>query len=138
MRYPNKEYEVPDGRKLTVSLLNDPVNGSTIFHLDYNSATVISFGWTGLRLEDCDNQKPLDGDEFLLDTVDYPWAVKWFEETQLAEPTGEYRTWLKDIKYAFDTGNIDNWEKSADPKSGIDRKEYPVYRVNMYKIKEGE
>lgn len=138
MRYPNKKYEIPDGRQLTVTLLSDPINGSTVFHLEYEGSAVISFGWTGLMLEDCDNQKPLDSDEFLLDTIHYPWAKDWFAENQLAEPTGEKRTWLKDPKYAVDTGNLKNWQDSANPNSGIARQEYPVYRVNMYMIKQGE
>ena len=137
MRYPNKKYEIPDGRELTVTILSDPINGSTIFHMEIGGGTVISFGFTGLELDKCDNQRPLQSDEFLLDTVAYPWAEDWFAENELAEATGEHRIWLEDSKYAFDTGNIDNWVQSANPNSEIRRKEYPVYRINLAKIKEG-
>ena len=138
MRYPNKTYEIPDGRKMCVVLESDPINGSTVFRLDYEGAIMISFGYTGLQLEACDNQKKLNEDEFLLDIITYPWAVDWFAENNLAEPTGETRTWLKDIKYAFDTGNLTNWNESANPNSGIERYDYPVYKVNIAEIKKGE
>lgn len=138
MRYPNKTYKIPgDDRELTVTLLTDPINGGTVFHLDYEMSPVVSFGWTGFQPEECDNQHPLSSEEFLLDNINYPWAKEFFEETQLAEPTGQTRTWLKD-KYALDTGDLNNWELSADPNSGISRQDYPVYRVNMYIVNQGK
>lgn len=135
-RYPNKEYEIPSGMKLTVTLLTDEITGGRIFHMEYNGATMINFGFTGLDFEDI-GQKPLGDDEFLLDTIHYPWAPDWFAENELAEPTGEKRTWLKDPKDSFDTGNINKWEQSADPNSGIPRFDYPVYRINMHVVNQG-
>lgn len=136
MRYPNKTYEIPDGRKLTVTLLADPMTSGQVFHMELNGSVMINFGFTGLVMEDI-GQKPLNDDEFLLDIIHYPWAPEWFEENELAEPTGEKRTWLKDSKDSFDTGNINKWELSANPNAGIPRFDYPVYRINLPKIREG-
>lgn len=137
MRFPNKKYQIPDGRELTITLLSDPVNHSTIFRLEYDGAAVVSFGITGLQFEEM-KQQSIAEDEFVLDNIRYTWAEDWLIENKLAEPTGEHRTWLKDSKYSFDTTNLQNWEDSANPNFGIQRHDYPVYKVIMSTITQGQ